>query len=804
LARVLPRLAAHDADAAEALAAHVAKTFERLHELDATWLSKLPQSSSEATHAQDLLADLLSDKTRVASLASPLALELRCCALVAEGIADDAPGARLKRRLLRRGALKAVTSYLLDVAFAGEGAAELDKHSEGWARACARPALAPALAALRGLVEAHAEASAEARDAAAIATLEPRVSSRESGGETSSAERLPTYRRRLLPLLHALESVAHGGVGTLSENALETAAAADASGATRDELDALRLATRQVNARRAMEQRERTLRSMGMTRVSASPPGGSGSAFANTSARDPQTSLPLGGSPASLRLGTSPGEYIAVVASPSSMRGVELVADDDDDDDDDAPAPACRVCREGYASRPTELLGVYAYCVEIGASSSGDSGASGGMRWPPSQRREKTFSTVSHFNAIHFSCHDAARRADAALKTPKREWEGASLRNGETLANNLLPLAAGSHCRVQTDTVVAAAEQWWERLAEIGGASIATTSRRANAATSLATNESKRQTSFSTQDGYRLRVALADVAALLFRFATRADFASGARGGGRRSNARFVPALLALAAGELKRVSRTEASRADEDETLSCPTTRAARRAAPDAFRALQRMLSSSGVPLDDEIFDEDADADKTREEDFETHLPSALVLSLLVTDRETWAAARTNACAAAVAHAARFSDEDDKEDAKALFAAVKPALVLVGLVDRLHAALRPARRRSRDGGVAVGGGEAADAADASDEEEEDGAFPAAATLAGVSRALRLFGGAEADETFEEWLEEAEEAEDAMELFDVMECLADVLAPANGAPPASADAFVADTWFAAKTRKRKT
>ena len=139
------------------------------------------------------------------------------------------------------------------------------------------------------------------------------------------------------------------------------------------------------------------------------------------------------------------------------MRGVELVADDDDDDDDDAPAPACRVCREGYASRPTELLGVYAYCVEIGLSGSGASGASGGMRWPPSARREKTFSTVSHFNAIHFSCHDAARRADAALKTPKREWEGASLRNGETLANNLLPLAAGSHCRVQTDTVVAAA-----------------------------------------------------------------------------------------------------------------------------------------------------------------------------------------------------------------------------------------------------------------------------------------------------------------------------------------------------------
>jgi hypothetical protein len=38
-----------------------------------------------------------------------------------------------------------------------------------------------------------------------------------------------------------------------------------------------------------------------------------------------------------------------------------------------------------------------------------------------------------------------------------------------------------------------------------------------------------------------------------------------------------------------------------------------------------------------------------------------------------------------------------------------------------------------------------------------------------------------------------------MELFDVMECLADVLAPASGAPPESAEAFMADAWAAAET-----
>ena len=39
-----------------------------------------------------------------------------------------------------------------------------------------------------------------------------------------------------------------------------------------------------------------------------------------------------------------------------------------------------------------------------------------------------------------------------------------------------------------------------------------------------------------------------------------------------------------------------------------------------------------------------------------------------------------------------------------------------------------------------------------------------------------------------------------MELFDVMECLADVLEPSSsGAPPASAEAFVADAWATAET-----
>jgi E3 ubiquitin-protein ligase UBR4 len=36
--------------------------------------------------------------------------------------------------------------------------------------------------------------------------------------------------------------------------------------------------------------------------------------------------------------------------------------------------------------------------------------------------------------------YQAARRADSGLKTPKKEWEGAAVRNNETLCNNLLPM----------------------------------------------------------------------------------------------------------------------------------------------------------------------------------------------------------------------------------------------------------------------------------------------------------------------------------------------------------------------------
>lgn len=50
---------------------------------------------------------------------------------------------------------------------------------------------------------------------------------------------------------------------------------------------------------------------------------------------------------------------------------------------------------------------------------------------PPSHPAPSLLSSVSAANLIHVSCHAAAKAADLNLRQPKREWDGAAIRNGE-------------------------------------------------------------------------------------------------------------------------------------------------------------------------------------------------------------------------------------------------------------------------------------------------------------------------------------------------------------------------------------
>lgn len=227
---------------------------------------------------------------------------------------------------------------------------------------------------------------------------------------------------------------------------------------------------------------------------------------------------------------TSDGGERIVVSQPL-LEGFEDVEDEED-------GLACMVCREGYQLRPTDMLGVYTYSkrVNLGVGSSG------------SARGDCVYTTVSHFNIIHFQCHQEAKRADANLKNPKKEWDGAALRNNETLCNNLFPLRVPSVPMVQYRRYV---DQYWDHLNALGRA-----------------------------DGSRLRLLTYDIVLvcyhlplifylfvfnhlfgrvfninenvpfawqMLARFATGASFSADSRGGGKDSNSKFLPFMIQMA-----------------------------------------------------------------------------------------------------------------------------------------------------------------------------------------------------------------------------------------------------------------
>ena len=768
LARVLPRLAAGDADATRALAAHVAASVARLRDLDS------------------LAAGLPGAET--------LALELRCCALVVEGIPGDgdASGTRLKSALHEKGATRAVTGYLLDVAFSAPGARDLDKASDAWVDACARPALPHALATLSGLIRSHPEG---------IEYVAGCSSGCDTGSDSGSG---------MLRLLHALEPVTEHGVGTLSENALQCIEQMDADAA--ETIAALRRATKATQMQKAMERREKMLKEMGLTRLSpASPSMGGESMSPGSPAMSP--------SPGSYSMGAGDGnsfvtplgspmggahDILTVAVSPTSMLGIEDISDEEEDDD---AALVCRVCREGYRSRPRELMGVYCFCKRVecapAATNSPAVNSANSSAVPG-------YATVSHFNAIHFACHAAARRADIALRTPKREWEGASLRNSETLCNNLLPVFAG---RVGEPSFARAAGAWWENVAAAVGK--------------------------TEPASARLRLALADVAMLLGRFATGANgsFSADCHGGGRESNMRVVPFVLQLAAHELARdpnshpsgsasssrsqtnaaVHLIEADDDDDDDvdSVSSGVRRLNLRNAAAARSALDRLMLGDFVG---------AAASPA--------FPAALALSVLITPLDEWARRRRDALRAAVAHARREGsrcvdgacgvgaarpevherhDESPHDD----FGRAKPILIYVGLVDKLHRWLKPSGgssplRPTPSAPVPVGGGggmgsqssslaqlaaeaedaiaAAAAALDAAEALESGSADAAAASvLTDVRERLRdLPAMSEWSKETLEWLEDVETSEDFLELFDSMELLGDVLTDGTS----SADEFV--------------
>jgi len=356
----------------------------------------------------------------------------------------------------------------------------MDTGSQLWAAALARPALPYVLQLLGGLAQGH-----------------------------DAVQTLLLTTDGVMTRLHALErqsSSASKAIGTLAESLLEALrerAAAD--------VDQLRRETTESKRKAALDKRQRMLKSMGMD--------------------------------------TGAGNKVIVSqAAPTLLEELK-----------EEQGHVCVVCGEGEAYRPGDILGCYTFCkrvpilAAVSASGSGGAGtaaaaaaahlsplaggpgsgigsapgsgpASGGPGSGGAARAvgggaaatEMCYTTVSHFNLIHFSCHRDATRAERALKNPKEEWEGATLRNSQTKCNNLLPLHTST---VSEETYAIHVEQWWANVSHLGRV-----------------------------DGPRCRLLCHDIKLLLLRFGLEESFSNYSKGGGRESNLKLLPYLVQMAA----------------------------------------------------------------------------------------------------------------------------------------------------------------------------------------------------------------------------------------------------------------
>jgi E3 ubiquitin-protein ligase UBR4 len=605
-----------------------------------------------------------------------------------------------KQLVLEQGVPGRLAEYLLaaftsaqDSGSSSGADALLQPGTPAWAAAAARPGVPFALQLLTALAQGHAPT------AAGLAAQQP----------------------LLLQLLHLLEGTAGGSTITpLAEACLEALARAGAAGVAGRIAD-LRAATAAEMKARAARKRAALLASMGMVQVEAAAAAGGG-----------------------VKIVPSPGAVPAL-----SPLAAELAALEGGVPDDDEGGNVCMVCREGYGLQPTTLLGCYCFCMVAAAAEWPGCGP------PWGTPHDLLLTTVSHFNLIHTQCHAAAKAADASLRQPKREWQGATLRNGNVLCNSLLPLAAPAGGKVETAYAAAVTSFWQQQLSApsareaaaaagssggTGGGSGGGSGADA-AAVAVAVSLSRRSSALREADSSLLRVSLvaADLATLLWRFSAQLSFSEEARGGGRASNARLLFALLQLGryyvveapTSELRQAHKLLATAGGAAAALGLEAAAAAAVTVPGAgaggggSSAAGSSTAAAACSADDLS-------------ELSSHAPFVLALSLLCMGPAEWMAARRSmlvlaaragagraqqpqgaggdstggsshrrsssgaspaaAAAGAAAASAALSDE-------ALYTAAAPMLRLFGFVDWLHQWGKPAVGSGSGSGGSSGSG---------------------------------------------------------------------------------------------------
>ncbi|XP_075462125.1 E3 ubiquitin-protein ligase UBR4 isoform X4 [Ascaphus truei] len=246
--------------------------------------------------------------------------------------------------------------------------------------------------------------------------------------------------------LHKLEQVSSDeGIGTLAENLLE---ALREHPEVNKKIDAARKETRAEKKRMAMAMRQKALGTLGMTT----------------------------------------NEKGQVVTKTALLKQMEELIEE--------PGLTCCICREGYKFQPTKVLGIYTFTKRVALEES------------ENKPRKQAYSTVSHFNIVHYDCHLAAVR----LARGREEWESAALQNANTKCNGLLPV-------------------WGPYVPE---SAFATCLARHNTYLQECTGQ--------REPTYQLNIH--DLKLLFLRFAMEQSFSADTGGGGRESNIHLIPYII--------------------------------------------------------------------------------------------------------------------------------------------------------------------------------------------------------------------------------------------------------------------
>ena len=227
----------------------------------------------------------------------------------------------------------------------------------------------------------------------------------------------------LIPLLQQLESISSSKrIGSLSEQLLASLTYNNCH--TQQLLAELRSSTKADKQKRAAERRRQLLHKLGIN--------------------------------------SSPELKGKLVLAADKVAGLTDMQEDDD-------LLRCSVCQEGYSYKPGQMLGMYVYVKPVHVAFDDTMTMMADGLPVESDDDELGVCTVTHFNLIHYRCHQEAVKADKKLKPPKSEWDGAMMRNAHTLTNALFPLllpptAFTADDDVSFDQYAQAVETYWSRF----------------------------------------------------------------------------------------------------------------------------------------------------------------------------------------------------------------------------------------------------------------------------------------------------------------------------------------------------